>query len=72
LGFSVVDDAAAPGFMNSAGTFFWAGSGGTHFWVDPSEGLVVVALTQHSRVPAANPRVLFPQLHTLIYSALLN
>jgi CubicO group peptidase (beta-lactamase class C family) len=72
LGFSVVDDPAATGFMSSEGTYFWAGSGATYFWVDPKEDMVVVVLSQHSVVPAADPRFLLPQLHTLVYSALLN
>ena len=46
LGFGVRlhgNPSDAPG---SPGLFFWSGTGGTMFWVDPNEELVVVYLTQ--------------------------
>lgn len=46
LGFGVRlrgNPSDAPG---SAGSFFWSGTGGTMFWVDPQEQLVAVYMTQ--------------------------
>jgi CubicO group peptidase (beta-lactamase class C family) len=69
LGFAVMKDSAAAGFMSSEGSYFWAGAAATHFWVDPKEDLVVIAMTQHMSVPAVD--TLLPQIRTLVYSALL-
>lgn len=70
LGFAVVEDSAAAGFMSSAGTFYWAGAANTHFWVDPEKDLVVVALAQDMGNPGNAS--LWPQIRTLVYSALLD
>jgi len=71
LGFAVLEDPAAAGYMSSIGSYFWAGYASTYFWVDPKEDLVVVAMTQHidDNVPAAG--ALRSQFPTLVYSALL-
>jgi CubicO group peptidase (beta-lactamase class C family) len=69
LGFGIMKDAAMAGYMSSEGSFFWAGAAATHFWVDPKEDLVVVAMTQHMAAPGAD--ALWPQLRTLVYSALM-
>jgi CubicO group peptidase (beta-lactamase class C family) len=69
LGFGIMKDAAAAGYMSSEGSFFWAGAAATHFWIDPKEDLVVVAMTQHMGAPAA--AALWAQLRTLVYSALM-
>jgi CubicO group peptidase (beta-lactamase class C family) len=71
LGFAVMEDSAAAGYMSSIGTCFWAGYASTYFWIDPKEDMVVVAMTQHidDNVPAA--RALRSQFPTLVYSALL-
>jgi CubicO group peptidase (beta-lactamase class C family) len=68
LGFAVMEDPAGAGFMSSEGTFYWAGAANTHFWIDPKEDMVVVALAQDM----ANPgdASLWPQIRTLVYSAL--
>jgi CubicO group peptidase (beta-lactamase class C family) len=70
LGFAVLEDPAAAGYMSSKGTFFWAGAACTHFWVDPQEGLVVVAMTQHIGAPKLVS--FWAQIRTLVYSALMN
>jgi CubicO group peptidase (beta-lactamase class C family) len=70
LGFGIMRDPAAAGLMESEGTVFWAGAANTFFWIDPKEDLVVVAMTQHMGVPAAD--ALWSQLPTLVYSALLH
>jgi CubicO group peptidase (beta-lactamase class C family) len=68
LGFAVVEDPAGAGFMSSEGTFYWAGAANTHFWVDPKEDMVVVALAQDMANPA--DASLWPEIRTLVYSAL--
>jgi CubicO group peptidase (beta-lactamase class C family) len=69
LGFGVMTDPAAAGYMSSEGSYFWAGAANTHFWIDPAEDMVVVALTQHMSVPPAFE--FGAQLRTLVYSALI-
>jgi CubicO group peptidase (beta-lactamase class C family) len=48
LSVRVVTDPAARNTFLSAGSFGWSGLYGTHFWVDPSENLIAVVLTQTS------------------------
>jgi CubicO group peptidase (beta-lactamase class C family) len=69
LGFAVMKDPAAAGDMSSEGTFFWAGAANTHFWIDPKEDLVVVAMTQD--MGGAPGDELSSQIRTLVYSALM-
>lgn len=69
LGFAVVKDPAVEGVMTSEGSFHWAGAAATHFWIDPKEDMVVVAMTQHMSVPAVQD--LSNQVRTLVYSALM-
>lgn len=71
LGFAVMDDPAAAGFMSSEGSFFWAGAAATNFWVDPRKDLVVVAMSQHMGAPEGDLGLLWPQIRTLVYSALM-
>jgi CubicO group peptidase (beta-lactamase class C family) len=70
LGFAIEKDPAGGGYMGSQGTYFWAGAANTHFWIDPKEEIVVVALAQHMGTPKLAP--LWGELRTLVYSALLN
>ena len=46
LGFSIELDSAEHKVIGSAGTFAWGGAASTAFWVDPTEELVVLFLTQ--------------------------
>jgi CubicO group peptidase (beta-lactamase class C family) len=71
LGFGIMKDPAAAGYMNSEGTYFWAGAAGTQFWIDPKEDLVVVAMIQHMATPDVD-NTFWPQIRSLVYSALLN
>ena len=48
LSVRVVTNHAARGTMLSDGTFGWTGAQGTHFFVDPKEGLVGVLMVQTS------------------------
>jgi CubicO group peptidase (beta-lactamase class C family) len=45
LGFAVRTDAGRNPLPGSVGDYYWAGSSGTYFWIDPRENLVVVLLT---------------------------
>lgn len=69
LGFDLLKDPVTAGYMGSDGTFSHGGAAATYFWVDPKEDLVVVAMTQHLGAPGVEG--LTAQLHTLVYSALL-
>jgi CubicO group peptidase (beta-lactamase class C family) len=42
----VVTDPAAGNTFLSEGSFGWSGAFGTHFWVDPKEKLIAIAMTQ--------------------------
>jgi CubicO group peptidase (beta-lactamase class C family) len=66
LGFGLMLDLAAAGEATSAGSFWWGGAANTGFWVDPSEQLVGVVMTQ--RFPGDQPYA--SQLQTLTYQAL--
>lgn len=46
LGMAVVTDPGASGLPYSKGTYYWSGSQGTVFWVDPAEQLVGVLMVQ--------------------------
>jgi len=67
LGFAVGQGPAATTFAGSAGDFYWGGAASTAFWVDPSEDLFVVFMTQ------LFPSVAYPfraQLRALVYQAI--
>ena len=40
--------------MSSVGSYFWSGYAKTFFRIDPKEHLIVIVMTQHVAVPAAN------------------
>lgn len=69
LGFAV---RTAPGrnpAPGSVGEFYWAGSSGTYFWVDPQERLTVVAATAQ---PQNDIKVRYRQLaRQMVYQALI-
>jgi CubicO group peptidase (beta-lactamase class C family) len=48
LSVRVVTDPVARNSFLSEGSFGWSGAYGTHFWVDPKEKLIAVAMTQTS------------------------
>ena len=56
--------AAVPG---NAGEAMWAGYGGTYFWIDPKEQLVVVLMSQG---PAATRVYYRKMVKTLVYQAI--
>lgn len=70
LGFAVRTDPGLHPAPGSVGEFYWAGAGGTYFWVDPAEALAVVALTAQ---PNAGDKVRFRQLpRALVYQAMVD
>jgi CubicO group peptidase (beta-lactamase class C family) len=46
LGFGVRTQPGIAPFMGSVGQFFWSGIGGTFFWIDPSEQLFAIFMSQ--------------------------
>jgi len=71
LGFGVIKDAAAAGFMNAEGSVFWDGAASTLWWADPKEDIVVVAMTQYLDSPGPDLQLLRPQVRALVYGALV-
>jgi len=48
LGFSAVIDASAFSYPVNDGDFWWDGSAGTRFWIDPTENMVTIVMAQVS------------------------
>jgi CubicO group peptidase (beta-lactamase class C family) len=71
LGFAVMEDAAAAGYMSSVGSYSWGGYASTFFWVDPKEDIVGIAMTQHVDVSVPAARAIESEFPTLVYSALM-
>lgn len=69
LGFSVVEDLGARGVPGSVGQFGWGGAYHSVYWVDPTERLVVVYMTQVR--PATNLDD-HGKVRTLVYQALVD
>ena len=67
LGFSVQIDNAKGAVVGSEGEFAWGGAASTAFWVDPSEELVVLYLTQFMPSRTFNFR---GQLKAIVYGAI--
>jgi CubicO group peptidase (beta-lactamase class C family) len=67
LGFAVGLGPAATGMAGSAGDFYWGGAASTAFWIDPTEDLFAVFMTQ------LLPSMAYPfraQLRALVYQAI--
>lgn len=69
LGFSTVEDVGARGVPGSVGEYGWGGAYHSTYWVDPSEELVVVFLTQ--LIPATGSDI-HGKVRALIYQAIVN
>ena len=69
LGFSVTLDPARAQVVGSAGEYAWGGAASTAFWIDPSEELVVIFMTQFMPSNTFNFRA---QLKSLIYPAIID
>ena len=48
FGFSIVMDASQYAYPVNDGDFWWDGSAGTRFWVDPTENMVTIVMAQVS------------------------
>jgi CubicO group peptidase (beta-lactamase class C family) len=68
LGFAVRTEPGIAPQLGSVGEYFWSGAGGTTFWVDPEEDLLVVFMMQS---PAQRLRYRIA-LHNMVYGALEN
>lgn len=69
LGFSIVENVGARGLPGSTGEFGWGGAYHSTYWVDPTEELVVVYLTQ--LIPAGGLDD-HGRLRSLIYQAIVD
>jgi CubicO group peptidase (beta-lactamase class C family) len=70
LGFAVDLDAAESQVTISPGSFYWAGAACTHFWIDPTEDLAVVFMTQYMS-PQQDTRLnIARELRAIVYGAL--
>tara|TARA_B110000014_G_scaffold259237_1_gene246687 strand:- start:648 stop:1847 length:1200 start_codon:yes stop_codon:yes gene_type:complete len=67
LGFSVLLSPSASQVSGSKGELAWGGAASTAFWIDKSEDLAVIFLTQLLPSSAYNVR---RELRTLVYSAI--
>jgi CubicO group peptidase (beta-lactamase class C family) len=66
-GFAVVMNPAAYDQTVSPGEFWWDGSAGTRFWVDPKENMVTVIMAQ---VQPSDGHHFREQVKTLVYDAI--
>lgn len=69
LGFSVQLDPAVSQIVGSRGEFAWGGAASTAFWVDPSEELITIFMTQLMPSASFNFR---GQLKSIIYPAIID
>jgi len=69
LGFSVVDDAIKTRVLSTPGDYGWGGAASTAFWVDPSEQITALFLTQ---LLPSSTHPIRPQLKQLVYQALVD
>ena len=68
IGCGVNVDVARTRLPGTLGEFFWGGAASTAFWIDPTEDLAVVFMTQ---VMGTDARLtLRRDLRTLVYSAM--
>jgi len=68
LGFSVILDVAKVMTPASVGNYSWGGAASTYFWIDPTEELICIFMTQ------LLPSTTYPirrELATLVYSAFM-
>lgn len=70
LGFATIEIPAGVSYTTTKGNFYWAGAAATNFWIDPTEDIVVVAMTQHMGVRGTG--TLRGELHSLVYGALVD
>jgi CubicO group peptidase (beta-lactamase class C family) len=66
---AVFTDPLQAGELVGKGTFFWAGAADTWFWVDPTNGVIFVGMTQRMLGPKWPPVMALSQ--PTVYQALL-
>jgi CubicO group peptidase (beta-lactamase class C family) len=71
LGVAVIEDPAHAHAPFSKGTYWWAGSQGTNFWVDPDEELVGIVMAQVYPNEHLVTKWLF-RFQTLVYSSIVD
>ena len=69
LGFAVVTDRAKADLPYSEGSYYWGGSQGTLFWIDPAEELVGILMVQ---VRPSRDLRLRQRFAALVYSAIID
>lgn len=69
LGFAFVTDRGRAGLPYTEGSYYWGGSQGTVFWIDPSEELVGILMVQ---VRPGGPLQLREKFGALTYSAIVD
>lgn len=69
LGFAVVTDRGRAGLPYTEGSYYWGGSQGTVFWIDPSEELIGILMVQ---VRPGGPLQLRQKFGALTYSAIVD
>ena len=69
LGHAIVTDLGPSGTPRSEGSYYWGGAFGTIFWVDPSEELIGIMLTQMR--PYTHLRIR-DDLATMTYQAIVD
>ena len=68
LGFSIVMDASQYAYPVNDGDFWWDGSAGTRFWIDPTENMVTIVMAQ---VSPAGGRGFREEFKTGVYEAII-
>jgi CubicO group peptidase (beta-lactamase class C family) len=68
LGFAVVTDPGKSNLPYSSGSYYWSGSQGTLFWIDPKEQLVGVLMVQLT----PSPLKLRERFAAIVYSAIVD
>lgn len=69
LGHAVTTDPGAQGWYYTEGSYFWGGSQGTVFWIDPKEELIGVLMVQTTGTPGLSLREKFA---ALVYGAIVD
>ena len=70
LGMAVMDDPVRAKVLSSVGELSWGGAASTYFFIDPSEDLIVIFLTQ--LLPSTTYPKLSLELRQLVYQALVD
>ncbi len=68
LGFAMIVDLARSQNVGSLGEYYWGGAASTIFWIDPTEELIVIFLTQFMPSGTFNFR---GQIKQILYSGLV-